>query len=1742
MKFTSLLSVVLLTIPILNIAYASSGTCVQIVSEEESEIIVSFNPPEPEIITENLEGEIYSKVFLENEAQIGIEGFPDLPAIHRTFIVPPRARIQLKIVRDNQTTINVNAPPAVYRDNPDDQDLQDVQQFNHIFPRESFVLHDPVIFRGTRMVTVTHYPYQYNPTSRSYIHHQDAEIALQFNSDDPGAINPVISERNVTLTRGSYRLLHAMAMNAPHRDDNGDTLPRGGYLIVAGTGNVFEDSEEILRLADWKRACGHQVEIEFSNNLGDIQDMIETGYEEWEPPLEYVCVIGTRNNPPAPNGREGDVVYGHLEGRDHVAEVAVSRLDANSGSRLCVVINRSLGYQAAPYTEDMDWFGTAGSVSYHVDGWYDGVNHTMHWVAEAARRAGFDEVKQYYAIEQNNDGSPRQWWQDGINILFVRGAELLGNPGQDIFPVYFSAGGGHVENSWTSLWRYGSPQSLTGPSIVAGSEHNQGTMACNVLIGGMARGLLVEKMPVGWARAFAMSMLDYGNVNNANYDYYLQEFRMYAEPGQLIWCGPPSELLVEHSDRIYAGQNLMEILVADAEQEVSIPGALVTLTKPGELLNWDFTDAFGRCVLSLDPDQEDDIILTVTGDGLLPYQAEIEWVVAPVYVNGYLSRIDDDEEGNNDGEMNPGETVALRITASNMGDDDVACNVEGLVTSDCPWITIENPELDFGDIEPEEESHADEDLIVSISNSAHETDILELHIEFEYNDQSTSCAIPIELVGHHFDVVRVVGGEILDYELTDLDLELVNSGSQTSPDVGVQLVSSSWEIQILQDESQYEPIASHQSSRLSGNSFRVSPVSFAIPGSRVLMYLLLSAQEEDIPDTVKFYLQVGEPDEGSPQGPDEYGYICVDDTDVEWGVAPVFDWIEISSEARDPDYEGTLIEENSADFTAEIELPFTFRYYGREFDDATVSENGFLALGTGLEELRSGENYPLDQFVTGSFGMIAPFWDQLRVTRNNDAGIYTFFEEDLNIFIIEWYNTIYSDQRNEFHFQIILYNQEFYPNPSGDGDILFQYKDIPGPHRGDAPTYFSTGICSPDGNIGINYVDNNEYPVTSAEIEDERAIFFTTSMRNATGVLYGRVIDAADNQPVHNATVVTKFGQIAFTDEDGNWEIEDAIAEFEFNITALKQGYNDTTKYNYELEEDGELRIDFSMLHPYFVASTHHIGEILDPFRSSQIPFTVSNTGNGPLDWILERKLHGDANAAPWEFRRSFSIGAVLDDDHLEGVAFAGNHFFVSGGNSGNPTIYRFDRDGALIDTFPQFNREYNRGMRDMTWDGQLLWSTVNDSIYGFTTDGELRHVFGGFRDLLPFRPVTNIAYDDELHLLWVSGTTTDIIALTRDAQLVDSLEIDRKGLRIYGLDCYEDDIDGYILYAVTKEEGTNRHKLIKFNTFTGDTIHVAYLDHEIESGTAGMCITNQFDVYSWIIAEIASAGDNHGGDRIDLWQVEGRKDWFQVDLVEEDRRVEADSGRIESGDVADYILTFDSTDLPDTLFGGELLFSHNSDSGKGHIEISLEVIGPVPPLPFDLVSPADGDTLDSTNVSFTWNPSIDYNFGEEPTYRLQIMSEQDSVIYSTMDTVFTVDIDTLFGLDLEVRADFNWSVKAFSDPDSVSCIQPFSFRFIPSWILGDDRNVPVEFGLHSVYPNPFNSTTTVRFGIDHAVPTTLTVYDLAGRKVKELYTGTPEVGYHQVVWNAESIPSGLYLLRLTSLSGVRIAKLALVK
>ncbi len=93
-----------------------------------------------------------------------------------------------------------------------------------------------------------------------------------------------------------------------------------------------------------------------------------------------------------------------------------------------------------------------------------------------------------------------------------------------------------------------------------------------------------------------------------------------------------------------------------------------------------------------------------------------------------------------------------------------------------------------------------------------------------------------------------------------------------------------------------------------------------------------------------------------------------------------------------------------------------------------------------------------------------------------------------------------------------------------------------------------------------------------------------------------------------------------------------------------------------------------------------------------------------------------------------------------------------------------------------------------------------------------------------------------------------------------------------------------------------------------------------------------------------------------------------------------------------------------------------------------------------------------------------------------------------------------------------------------------------------EGATIPTTFDLMQNYPNPFNPVTTIRYAIPEPVKVKLVVYNAVGQKVKELVNDNQDAGYYAVEFNASSLASGMYLIRLETPKFTKTIKALLIK
>ncbi len=90
--------------------------------------------------------------------------------------------------------------------------------------------------------------------------------------------------------------------------------------------------------------------------------------------------------------------------------------------------------------------------------------------------------------------------------------------------------------------------------------------------------------------------------------------------------------------------------------------------------------------------------------------------------------------------------------------------------------------------------------------------------------------------------------------------------------------------------------------------------------------------------------------------------------------------------------------------------------------------------------------------------------------------------------------------------------------------------------------------------------------------------------------------------------------------------------------------------------------------------------------------------------------------------------------------------------------------------------------------------------------------------------------------------------------------------------------------------------------------------------------------------------------------------------------------------------------------------------------------------------------------------------------------------------------------------------------------------------------SIPTKYVLYQNNPNPFNPSTIIHYGLPKSSFVALAVYNTLGQRVAQLINQQQEAGFHDVVFRADNLSSGIYFCRLQAEDFVATTKLLLLR
>jgi hypothetical protein len=190
----------------------------------------------------------------------------------------------------------------------------------------------------------------------------------------------------------------------------------------------------------------------------------------------------------------------------------------------------------------------------------------------------------------------------------------------------------------------------------------------------------------------------------------------------------------------------------------------------------------------------------------------------------------------------------------------------------------------------------------------------------------------------------------------------------------------------------------------------------------------------------------------------------------------------------------------------------------------------------------------------------------------------------------------------------------------------------------------------------------------------------------------------------------------------------------------------------------------------------------------------------------------------------------------------------------------------------------------------------------------------------------------------------------------------------------------------------------------------------------------------------------------------------------------------------------------------------------------------------FDVVVPVEltsfTATLNGKEVVLNWSTATELN-----NQGFEIERSEDNISFNKIGFV------PGFGTTTEPKS-YSYSDRSVNTGTNYYRLKQVDYdgSFEYSNVVEVEINTPTEFMLAQNFPNPFNPTTTIDFGIKEKSNVKIIILNAIGEEVAVVLNEEREPGFHQVEFSAANLPSGVYFYQLKAGSFIETKKMLLLK
>jgi len=895
---------------------------------------------------------------------------------------------------------------------------------------------------------------------------------------------------------------------------------RGTYMIIAPDGIV----QYLGDFVAFKNSQGYDVDVVSLSDAGETATAIKstiTSKLVEDPMLEYVLLIGDVDGfaafPSFYYGPDNDVTdqkFTHILGNDNIPDVFIGRWSIDSLSDLAVIMVKTMKYVQDPLAFNSDWLDRGLIVAGNYSNSYPipiTPKWTSYWLRDELIDFGYSQIDTvfYPPVQQ---GAPYiiPSINNGVGIVNYRG---WGDANGWHYPEFHVDDVNDLNNGWLTpvfmswvcnsndfannvdpclseaILRGGTPAvPKGGVAFVGPSDLHTSTKYNNVInaytYDAMLNHGVVElgpAMQVG--QSGLLTEFPAQNSPGEAQEFYANVYNILGDPSLPVYLKTPNQFTIS-IENIYLNDGVVDMTVTGIDGHPVQNAVISIMNGEGDvLLGKGLTDASGQFMASLELGNENQINIFSNKGGFIQGQAIANLIAgsSDLSISNMTVLTESGGEKPSLGEL-VNFILSLKNTSSNSSDaftgeivfsdhvspNSFSVNIPALSANESTTLSSIEFAIYGADVGQG---------VSGILNDENGNQI----VEFVVNVEMPAFVISFEnSVSPNSNIEPV------------LSIKSYSNVAYNDIWVNISCMNDSTECIIGPNDDNSVPVTSIPAFEEQLFTYYadlgIGDVSY---GSNITL-LVEFLKDDHLLFSQEVPIHIEPPSSNIPVAPNNYGYWAYDDTDTGFDETPTFEWVEL-----DPAHggsSGTYYQMDDDDHE-DIELPFTFKYHGIDYNQITVNSNGWASFVPCYIDYFWNMSIPM---YMGPKALLAPFSDDLEtIDTNNDDEIdvwikvFTWHDEANGRFVIEWSRALNGyDEVTEETFEIILYNQNAMVTASGDGVIDFQYLEI---EDVDVTKNYSTvGIEAPEKNYGLQYVFNNVYAPGAAPLANERVIRFTT--------------------------------------------------------------------------------------------------------------------------------------------------------------------------------------------------------------------------------------------------------------------------------------------------------------------------------------------------------------------------------------------------------------------------------------------------------------------------------------------------------------------------------------------------------------------------------------------------------------------------------------------------------------------------